>query len=352
VVKRARVVVPVLVVAVAAFGLFYTFGGTGKVTAWQLRLHPESSLTYPNSYRASSAQSDEDDANGWFRFENTDPKPALAETQFYTADSVDRVVAWYEQWLSAHGWQDVVTQGDGSRSWDRGTNEQFEVSCGHQSNSRDLWCDVQYDILSARFNLSYPPAPPLADPVSRAAVEQRQVGLEAVGASITDPRDGTAEAEGARHGWPNWPHGGCCGVPVILVNVSSPEQLAPAMSAYHAITLQTAEYDAPSLHDIVHFGGLASSLPSGLEFAGFVPISSEMTQLLGRPANAVELTRDNREAVLYAISYGPAVQERGYAYRVTTISIIYDVAPKACSLSTHACLDVLFKGDASTGWSF
>jgi hypothetical protein len=59
VVKRARVVVPVLVVlAIAAFGVFYMFGGTGKVTAWQLRLHAESSLTYPRSYRALSAQSD------------------------------------------------------------------------------------------------------------------------------------------------------------------------------------------------------------------------------------------------------------------------------------------------------
>jgi hypothetical protein len=352
VVKRAWVVVPVLVVAVASFGLFYMFGGTGKVTAWQLRLHPESSLTYPRSYGASSAQSDEDDANGWFRIENTDPKPALAETQFYTADSVDRVVAWYEKWLSAHGWQDVVTQGDGSRSWDRGTNEQFEVSCGHQHDSSDLWCDVQYYILSARFHLSYPPAPPLADPVSQAAVEQRQVGLLAVGATITNPVDGTAEAEAARLGWPNWPREGCCGMPVILVNGSLPEQLAPAMSAYHAITLQAAEYDAPSLHDTVHFGEIASSMSSGFEYAGFVPINSETTQLFGRPANAVELTRDQREAVLYAISYGPPVQESGYAYRVTTISIIYDVAPKTCSLSTHACLDALFKGDASTGWSF
>jgi hypothetical protein len=352
VVKRAWVVVPVVVVAVASFGLFYVFGGTGKVTAWQLRLHPESSLTYTRSSGASSAQSDEDDANGWFRIENTDPRPALAETQFYTADSVDRVVAWYERWLSAHGWQDVVAQGDGSRSWDRGNNEEFEVSCGHQSNSADLWCDVQYHILSARFKLSYQQAPPLADPVSQAAVEQRQVGLLAVGASINDPHDGTAEAEAARLDWPNWPRSGCCGMPVILVNVSSPEQLVPAMSAYHAITLQAAEYDAPSLHDIVYFGKIATSMSWDFESAGFVPINSEMTPLLGRPAQAVELTRDNREAVFYAISYGPRVQESGYAYRITTISIIYDVAPKTCSLSAQACLGVLFKGDASIGWSF
>jgi hypothetical protein len=350
--KRAKIMVPVLVVAIAAFGLVYIFGGTGKITAWQLRLHPESSLTYPRSYRSSSAQNDEDDANGWFRIENTDPTPALAETQFYTTDSVDRVVAWYEQWLSAHGWQDVVAQGDGSRSWDRGTNEQFEVSCGHQRDSPDLWCDVQYYILSSRFKLSYAPAPRLTDPVSQGAVEQRQVGLLAVGASTTDPQDGTAEAQAARLGWSNWPHETCCGVPVILLNASSPEQISPAMSAFHVITLQAAEYDAPSLHDIAYFGKIASSMSSDFEYAGFVRINSESTQLFGQPATAVELTRDNREAVIYAISYGQPVQESGYSYRVTTVSIIYDVAPQACSLSAPACLALLFKGDASTGWSF
>jgi hypothetical protein len=166
-----------LAVAIGAAGVYYSFlGGSGRVTAWQLRLHPESSLTYPHAYRAGSYQKDEDDANGWFRIENTGPSPAAAETQFYTADSVDKVVAWYEQWLSGRGWIDVVVQGGGSRGWNRGTNEEFNLGCGHQSDSADLWCDAQYYILSARFTLSYASAPPLGDPVSLAAVEQRQVG--------------------------------------------------------------------------------------------------------------------------------------------------------------------------------
>lgn len=154
-VKRARVVVPVLLVAVASFGLFfYMFGGTGTVTTWQLRLHPESSLTYPRSYDARTSMRDEDDANGWFRIENTDPTPALAETQFYTADSVDMVVAWYKAWLSAHGWHRVSTQSNDSWSWTRGTNEQFDVGCWANHNSSDTWCDIQYHLLSAKFKLS------------------------------------------------------------------------------------------------------------------------------------------------------------------------------------------------------
>jgi hypothetical protein len=347
-----------LVVAIGAAAAYYFFlGGNGTVTAWQLRLHAESSLTYPHSYRTSSYQKDEDDANGWFRIENTDPSPALAETQFYTADSVDKVVAWYEQGLSARGWVDVVVQGDGSRGWDRGTHEQFNLGCGHQSDSADLWCDAQYSILSARFTLSYPPAPSLGDPVSLAAVEQRQVGLAAVGATAADPRDGTAEASAARLTWPVMGGAGlrCCGIPVIVTNVSAAQQLSPSLSAYHAIALKAVEYDVPSQYDIHrNFGRISSEMKFDLEYSGFVQVRSESTLLFGQSADAFEFKRDDREVVFYAMSFGPALNRpnSGYSYRVITLSVIYDVAPTACSPAKDDCLSVLFRGDASTGWSF
>ena len=347
-----------LAVAIGAAGVYYFFlGGNGRITTFQLRLHPESSLTYPHSYRAGSYQQDEDDANGWFRIENTGPSPAVAETQFYTADSVDKVVAWYEQWLSGHGWVDVVVQGDGSRRWNRGTNEELNVGCGHQSDSADLWCDVQYYILSARFRIAYPSAPPLGDPVSLAAVEQRQVGLAAVGATTADPRDGTAEASAARLNWPAMDGAGlrCCGTPVIVMNASAAEQVSPSLSAHHAISLQAMEYDVPSQYDIGRkFGQISMEMKFDLEYSGFIQVTSEPTLLFGQTADAFEFKRDDREFVFYAISFGPVVHtpNSGYSYRVTTLSVIYDVAPKACSAAKADCIDVLFRGDRSTGWSF
>jgi hypothetical protein len=347
-----------LVIAIGAVAGWYFFaGGNGRVTAWQLRLHSESSLTYPNSYRAGSYLKDEDDANGWFRIENTDPTPAVAETQFYTPDSVDKVVAWYEQRLSPRGWADVVVQGDGSRRWDRGTNEEFGITCGHQSDSADLWCDVQYYILSPRFTQSYPPAAPLGDPVSLAAVQQRQVGLAAVGATTADPPDGTAEASAARQNWPSFSGAGlrCCGIPVILRDVSAAQQGSPTLSAYHAITLQAVEYDVPSLHEVSQtFGHISSDMKFELEYSGFVQAGSESTLLFGQRADAFEFIRDDREALFYAMSYGPALHfpNSGYSYRVATLSVIYDVAPKGCSPARYECLSALFRGDVSTGWSF
>lgn len=350
--KRVRwLAAPVLALALIWAGYYFFLGGSGKVTAWQLRLHPESSLTYPHSYGASSSQSDEDDADGWFRIENTDPRPALAETQFYTVDPVDRVIAWYEQWLSARGWLDVVVQANSARSWDRGANEEFEVACGHQSSSTALWCDVQYHVLSPRFTRSFPPAPPFGDAVSQEAVQQRQLGLSSLGAQITDPREGTPGADAARAGWPNWPHS-CCGNPVILLDASAAEETSPLRAAYHVMTLQAAEYDAPSLHDIVYFGSTEAHAANNFLYAGFVRIGAESTTMFGRTASAYELVRDNREAVFYAISYGPAVQESGYAYRVTTMSIIYDVVPMSCPFTRTECFDVVFKGDAATGWLY
>lgn len=349
-IRRAWAALLLAAVIAGAGAVYYYFVGSGRVAAWQLRLHPESTLTYPHAYGASSSQKDEDDANGWLRIENTGPTPAVAETQFYTVDSVDKVVAWYEQWLSAKGWLDIVMQGDGSRAWDRGINEQFDLSRGHQRDSTDLWCDAQYYIMSARFKRSYPPAPAFGDPVSVAAVEQRHVGLLAAGASVTDPHDGTAEASARRASWP-FQH--CCGKPIILLDAAAEEQASPSRSAYHAITLQVAEYQIPNDPTEI-FGDIDRWETNNLAYAGFVLVSTASTLLNGQSATSYEFKRDGREAVLYASAYGPSTERpgSGFAYRTATLSIIYDVAPKACPLTTDGCLSLLFRGDASTGWSF
>ena len=348
--RRGWIITCLAAVGLVGFVYYFLLGGSGRVTALQVRMHPESSLTYPNSYLANSDQRDEDDSPGWPLFNNGTPVPAMAETQFYTPSKVVEVIAWYQQQLSVRGWHDVVPQGIGSRYWDRGANEEFYVSCGHQHGSADLWCDVQYHLLSPRFHQELAPAPDLGDPVEQAAVQARQVGLSPLGASPADPRDGTPAADAARSTWPRWPRNGCCGPPVILLDRSAVQ--APS-SAYHVVTVQSTEYDDLTGHlEFVHFGTTAALAAQDFEYAGFVEAGSQPMQLMGQPATALALTRDGREAVFYAFAYGPEVQVSWYAYRVVTMSIIYVVAPKSCPVTRKECFEALFKGDASTGWSY
>ena len=318
------------------------------VTAAEVRTHPESTLTYPVAYNVTSSQSDEVDRG---TFENITPSPATATTTFDTSDRVDRVVAWYDSWLGARGWHDIDRQGDGSRSWVRGKSEDFAVDCSYAGQTGERRCMVAYVLRSARFKAPHPAVPAFGDPVAQATVAERLVGIAATedrvrylsGAAI--PPDGTPAAAAARAGWLQ---GFCCASPVMLDDSAMAE--SPTRSAYHAILLQVAEYNRPDVSGGA-FGSIERNEILNLENSGFVLENAGRAALDGAPANAYLYERGLCEAVIFSISYGPALAAaQGIAYRVATVRIVYDVAPLSCDLSRPECFDVL-AGTAGAVWS-
>jgi hypothetical protein len=321
------------------------FGTSSGLTAADLKKHPEATLDYPGSHSLYFYLHDEEDKVGWT---NLPPSPAYSEIEFSTSDRPDRVVAWYEAFLDAHGWQDTTIQGDGYRYWVRGRSEDFNLSCRSQAA---LVCDAWYTLRSSQFKGTYTAAPRLGDPVSLAAVQQRRIGLRATQTSLdymegkSVPVDGSPEASIARSEWATKT---CCAVPVIMLDQASAEQSAPSLSAYHLVVVQVAEYDARD-----ELGNTFPIIPANektnLSNSGFVLENTGYGKLGAQDASAFVFMRGLREAMFFTIAYGPLIGTLGLKYRIATVRFIYAVAPASCLLSTPGCFKVLF-GAADAVW--
>jgi hypothetical protein len=322
------------------------FSTSSGLTAADLKKHPEATLDYPGSHSAYFYLHDEEDKVGWT---NLPPSPAYAENQFSTPDRPDRVVAWYEAFLDAHGWQDTTIQGDGYRNWVRGRGEDFALSCRTRA---ELVCDAWYTLRSSQFKAPYSAAPSLGNPVSLADVQQRQIGLRATQSGLdvregkSVPIDGSPEASIARSDWATKT---CCAVPVIMLDESVAEQTAPPVSAYHLVTVEVAEYAGRD-----ELGNTYPIIPANektnLANSGFVLENTGTSKLGGHDATAFVFMRGLREAMFFTIAYGPQIGTLGIKYRIATVRFIYAVAPNSCLLSTPGCFKVLF-GASDAVWS-
>lgn len=319
------------------------FSTSSGLTAADLKKHPEATLHYPGSQSLYFYLHDEEDSIGWT---NLPPSPAYSENEFSTPDRPDRVVAWYEAFLDAHGWQDTTIQGDGYRNWVRGRGEDFNLNCRTQA---PLLCDAWYTLRSSQFKGTHTAAPPLGDPVSLAAVQQRQIGLRATQARLdymegkSVPVDGSPEASIARSDWATKT---CCAVPVIVLDKAFAERAAPSVSAYHLVVVEVAEYDARD-----ELGNTFPIIPANektnLANSGFVLENTGAGELGGEDATAFVFMRGLREAIFFTIAYGPQLGSLAVKYRIATVRLIYAVAPASCLLSTPGCFKVLFgAGDA------
>ena len=305
-------------------------------------------MAYPNASNVDSIITDELDEP----FLEESPHPASEETDFTTADRVDRVVAWYEDQLSPRGWSDATDQGNGNRRWVRGAYEDFFLDCSYMQSSTDRLCHADYTLGSARFPAIAAAAPPLGDPVTLAAVRERQVGLEATEDHVQYfsgppiPMEGTAEAAAARA---QWPKGWCCASPVKLDDSSMPADPSGTRTAYHAVLLQVAEYDRPDVRGGA-FGRIERDEMRNLGDSGFVLANVGTTLVNGSQADTFVFERGLREAVIFTIGYGsPMPAGQGVRYRVATVRIVYDVAPGSCDLSRPGCFDAL-AGTAGVSW--
>lgn len=321
----------------------------GYVSTADLKRHPEAGLVYPNSYNVASVITEELDAP----FLEESPTPAFEQTDFSTADRVDRVVAWYEDRLSSRGWADATDQGNGNRRWERGAHEDFDLNCSYVESNGDRRCLAVYTLRAPRFPAPMAAAPPFgSDPVAVGVVRERRVGLAATEFRVQYlsgppiPAEGTAAAAAARA---QWPKGWCCASPVMLDDSSLPADPSGARSAYHAALLQVAEYDRPDVQGDA-FGSIERDEIRNLEDAGFVLANVGSMLLAGSQANAYVFERGLREAVVFSIAYGsPSIAGQGVRYRVATVQIVYDVAPASCDLSRSECFDTL-AGTAGVSW--
>ena len=322
--------------------------GSGYVTVQEIQRHPEASLTYPGATNVTHMSDSELDTPDTF---GQGPRPASTTTRFYTQDRIDRVIAWYDAWLSAHGWMDAVEQGNGNRRWERTRSEEFYVDCSYQDPDGRRVCLAAYTLRSPRFGAKVAPAPAFGDPVAEATVRSRSVGLEAVEGGLQYlsgppiPMEGTPAAQAARA---RWPQGVCCASPVMLDDSAMAE--SPTRSAYHATLLEVAEYNRPDVSGGA-FGNIERKEMLNLENSGFLLENVGLVGLNGASANVYVYERGLREAVILSVSYGPAMAAaQGIAYRVATVQIVYDVAPRSCDLSRPDCFDIL-AGTANVVWS-
>ncbi|HET9410673.1 MAG TPA: hypothetical protein VFO75_02205 [Candidatus Dormibacteraeota bacterium] len=321
----------------------------GPVSDQDLRSHEEGILTYPGSSDVFHQVNDERDSSDVF---GSGPNPASVTGGFSTSDRVDRVVAWYDAWLAGHGWSDAQDQGNGDRRWERGAHEDFDLTCS-ESGGRGLSCLTAYLLRSTHFGPPDRAAPPFGDPVSVAIVAQRRVGLAATEDRVQYlsaqpmPIDGTSEAAAARS---KWSTGICCAMPVILADTSEAEASSGTRSAYHAVVLEVAEYNRPDVPGGA-FGRIQRQEMQNLGNSGSLADNVGIGSLQGQSANVYLYERGLREAVLFAVAYGPPMAGgQGVAYRVATVQVVYAVAPKSCDLSRPECFDVL-AGTAGVIWA-
>lgn len=304
----------------------------GAISADDVKAHAEAHLVYPGAtFVAWFLQGEKTGGT----FVNTGPTAAYGEVDFHVSDPVDRVVAWYDAWLSSHGWLDGRIQGDGDRRWERQTDEDFILDCEYQDATYRA-CLAHYTLRSQSFPPVESAAPAFGSPVQLAAVQKRQVGLAATEDRVFYqsgrplPRDGTPGADAARA---KWSTGWCCATPVVLKDTTQPEQATPLRSAYRLIVLVVAEYDRPDVAGGA-FGSIERHEVANLTSSGFVRTRSGASSLF---------VRGEREAVIFSIAYGSAmVGGQATRYRVATVTIVYDVASASCELSSPACVTTLF----------
>jgi hypothetical protein len=344
-----RLAAPALVALLAGIACATT-STPGSISAADVFAHPEAKLTYPGSYNVSHSAVDEYDGGG---IEPVDLHPAVATTAFYTSDRLDRVIAWYDEWLQPRHWLDAQAQGNGDRRWERGAHEDFFVGCAYQLAAGDHACTVAYTLRASRFKATFAAAPPIGSPVSLDVVQQRHVGLAATEFRVQYisgppiPLAGTPEAAAAKAKWStSW----CCASPVILDDAALAEDGSGPRSAYHAVVLEVAEYDRPDVQGGA-FGSIERAEMENLTDSGFVLENVGQSTLNARPADAFVYERGLREAVIFSIGYGSVMTGGlGTGYRIATVRIVYDVAPSSCDLSRSECFDVL-AGSAGAVWS-
>lgn len=98
----------------------------GPVTYKEVSAHPEATLYYPGATVLSLRGSDER------TYMITNRSAAFAGAVLSTTDSADQVYAWYQHWLTAHGWSacEVVRTLDqiSVQGYCRGHREHFTIA--------------------------------------------------------------------------------------------------------------------------------------------------------------------------------------------------------------------------------
>lgn len=98
----------------------------GSVTVRDLERHPEATLYYPGATVIVHGGIAEQD---WLL---GSPGSAYTSSTFATHDNADRIYAWYQSWLSAHGWRTVEmlqsTAELSVKGWKRGSREVMIIS--------------------------------------------------------------------------------------------------------------------------------------------------------------------------------------------------------------------------------
>ena len=322
------------------------------VTDCQVGKHPEASLVYPGASNVNTELRGESNGQSWI--EPVSPTPAYADIQFNSSDTTYKVIAWYDRWLKARGWEAAQTEGVG-RYWQRGTNEQASIEL--LTYLKNVPYDFRYPLLSNRFEALGPPAAPIGDPVNVAAVTTRHVGIQD-GFGLHEVAYNTRDAEDAAKSWATTDPAFAV---IRLASTSGSEQNAPPRAAFSLQTFQAPEYyNEPERND--RQGHFVTSTQQVLSQEGFRQLSRTSTSLAGVPADYYVLARGDREVYEFAIGYGP-VQTASYfryannpasgtltaPYRVTTVSAVYAILPKLCNVNNPDCIALVPAPNSAVG---
>jgi len=322
------------------------------VTDCQVGKHPEASLVYPGASNVNTELRGENSGQNWIQ--SVSPTPAYADIQFNSSDTTYKVVDWYDRWLKARGWEDAQVGGAG-RYWQRGSNEQASIYL--LTYLKNVPYDFRYALESNRFEANRPPAAPIGDPVDVAAVTTRPEGIQS-GFGLHEVPYHTRDAEEAAKSWATTD---MAFVVIRMASTSDSEQTAPPRAAFSLQTFQAPEYyDQPERNDPE--GHFVSGTQDTLRQAGWRQLSSASTSLAGVPGDEYVFARGDREVYEFAIAYGP-VQIASYfrytnnpdsgtltaPYRVATISAVYAILPRLCSVGNADCIALVPSPNSAVG---
>jgi hypothetical protein len=331
--------------------------GSG-ITNCQVSAHAEASLVYPGATTVSSSVAGEN--NGQNFIQNTSPTPAQAAIEFTSADTPDKVMVWYDNWLKARSWQDARFNGEG-RYWQRGGNEQISIDLPLYRKDlppRVITYDYTYQLFSSRFPALNPAADPITEPVTVGAVSSRDVGITKYGGD--EVTYGTPNASAIEESWSTT---GWIDTVVLLAARADAEQVAPPRAAYRLRILQLPEYfNEPAYQGTDPEGNLLTQQQTFMYAEGFRLVVSGSTTLQGQPAVEFTYRRGDREVYELAIAYGPVLSTTFLRtvnnpvngtwtapYHVATISIVYAILPMACDAIQADCLALVPSPNAAIG---
>ena len=322
------------------------------VTDCQVGKHAEATLVYPGAHNVNTDLRGENNGQSWIQ--PVSPTPAYADIQFNSSDTTDKVIDWYDRWLKARGWEDAQTGGFG-RYWQRGSREQASIDL--LTYLKNVPYDFRYTLLSNRFDALGPAATPIGDPVNVAAVKTRHAGIQD-GLGLHEVTYHTRDAEEAAKSWATTDQ---AIVVIRMASTSDSEQSAPPRAAFSLQTFQAPEYyNQPERNDPQ--GHLVTGTQKQLRQSGWRLLSSTSTSLAGVPADDYVFARGDHDVYEFAIGYGP-VQATSYfryvnnpgsgtltaPYRVATISVVYAILPRLCSVNNPDCIALVPAPNSAVG---